>query len=196
MSNKLDNIYKASLILDPMDKRLYEKCKKVTDPNSTETLMIVQRMIQICDEVGGVGLAANQIGINRQIMVCLNEQTGKYIEFINLHYTGGTPQTDANVYWDFEGCLSHPGVVGEVARYNAIEFIAQRMGQQKPQRFTAQGRISRVIQHEYDHTVLGRLFTDLGPEVRNITFDMPGQQILMEATSKSLEEGPKDFVVD
>lgn len=189
------NLAKAVLIRDPMDKRLYEKCKRVKDPNSTETLMIIQRMIAICKEVGGVGLAANQIGINRQIMVCLNEQTGEYIEFINLRLTGGTPQSNSNVAWDTEGCLSHDGIVGDVARYRIIEFVAQQLGKNKEQLFKAEGRIARIIQHELDHAN-GKIFTDLGPEVRNIRFNEAGQLRLLEATKKSSEEGSKDFVLD
>lgn len=188
------NLYKSELVRDPQDPRLHIKAKKVKQPRSTEVLMIVQVMKALQKKAGGVGLAAPQIGINRRIITVLNDTTGEIVEFINPKIISAI-QADSNVNWDKEGCLSHPGVVGEVARYKSIEFVGQRLCDSKEKVFHAEGLISRIIQHEIDH-LNGTLFTDLGPEVRNITFDTEGQKLLFEATKKNEEHGYADFSLD
>ncbi|HVY67622.1 MAG TPA: peptide deformylase, partial [Patescibacteria group bacterium] len=58
-----------------------------------------------------------------------------------------------------EGCLSIPGVFGLVKRPKKVTIVAQN-GEGKTIRFTDDGWISRVAQHEIDHTN-GRLIIDL-----------------------------------
>lgn len=188
-------IYSATLIEDPQDGRLHVKSKKVKEIRSPKVWATVDRMKFIMKQEGGIGLAANQIGVNLAIIVVLNDATGEITEFINPRLSGGTPQSNENVYWAVEGCLSHKGIYGEVARYRTIEFVAQRLKDSKEHVFRASGMVARIIQHEIDH-VNGQLFTDLGPEVRNISFDLPGQVKLLEATAKTMAEGQRDFVAD
>lgn len=188
------NPWNAALIRDPQDPRLHIKAKRVKQPRSTETLFIVQVMKALQQKYNGIGLAAPQIGINRRIITVLNDNTGKIIEFINPKIVSAV-QDDSNVAWGPEGCLSHPGINGEVARYKTIMFTAQRLCDSKEQTFQVSGLMSIIIQHEIDHCN-GLLYTDLGPEVRNITFDKEGQSILFDATKENEEHGYQDFKID
>ena len=62
-----------------------------------------------------------------------------------------------------EGCLSIPGLLGEVERYEAIQIKGlNRYG--KPQKLKVDGWMARIFQHEIDH-LNGVLFTDLATKV-------------------------------
>ncbi|MGG4556250.1 peptide deformylase [Bacillus toyonensis] len=100
----------------------------------------------------GVGLAAPQVGVSLQVAVVdVDDDTGK-IELINpsiLEKRG--EQVDP------EGCLSFPGLYGEVERADYIKVRAQnRRG--KVFLLEAEGFLARAIQHEIDH-LHGVLFT-------------------------------------
>jgi peptide deformylase len=188
------NPYKARIIKDASDKRLHIVAKKVKEPHSNETFAIIDAMKHVLKDANAVGLAAVQIGINRNIIIVWNDITSSIDEFINVEILEAH-ETDDNMYWAVEGCLSHPGLYAEVARCRHIVFKAQRLQDSKPQIFKASGMIARIIQHEDDHN-LGILFTDKGLRMRNPTFDAVGQMTLMGAIREKEEHGQKDFKVD
>lgn len=100
----------------------------------------------------GVGLAAPQVGISLQVaLVDIGDDTGK-IELINpviLEMRGEQVGP--------EGCLSFPGLFGDVARAEYVKVRAQnRRG--KVFLLEAEGFLARAIQHEIDH-LEGVLFT-------------------------------------
>jgi peptide deformylase len=102
-------------------------------------------------EYDGVGLAAPQIGIDKQIAIVDIDDSTTY-ELINpvIMETSGT-QTGP------EGCLSFPGLFGEVTRPYKIKVQAQnRKG--KWFEMEAEDFLARAIQHEVDH-LHGVLFT-------------------------------------
>ncbi|KKK39615.1 peptide deformylase [Mesobacillus campisalis] len=102
-------------------------------------------------EYDGVGLAAPQIGIDKQIAIVDIDDSTTY-ELINpvILETSGT-QTGP------EGCLSFPGLFGEVTRPYKIKVKAQnRKG--KWFEMEAEDFLARAIQHEVDH-LHGVLFT-------------------------------------
>ncbi|PGD37365.1 peptide deformylase [Bacillus wiedmannii] len=100
----------------------------------------------------GVGLAAPQVGVSLQVAVVdIGDDTGK-IELINpLILEKRGEQVGP------EGCLSFPGLYGEVERADYIKVRAQnRRG--KVFLLEAEGFLARAIQHEIDH-LHGVLFT-------------------------------------
>ena len=112
----------------------------------------------------GIGLAAPQVGISKRIIVldvgdgpiCMANP--KMVE-VNGEQVG------------LEGCLSIPGIYGDVKRHDKIVV----KGQDAQGRFfkvPADGLLSRCFQHEIDH-LDGRLFTDLA---LNLHEQKPGQQ--------------------
>ncbi len=113
---------------------------------------ILDDMYDTMIEFDGVGLAAPQIGLDARIaIVDIDDQNGT-IEMINprIIATSGE-QTDP------EGCLSFPGLYGEVTRPNFVKIEAfDRKG--KKYSFEAEGFLARAIQHEIDH-LDGILFT-------------------------------------
>ena len=103
-------------------------------------------------EFDGVGLAAPQVGVDEQIAIVEIDETSGTIEMINpeILETKGE-QTGV------EGCLSFPGLFGEVSRPFYVKVKAQdRKG--KTFTFEAEDYLARAIQHEVDH-LHGILFT-------------------------------------
>ncbi len=100
----------------------------------------------------GVGLAAPQIGLDLQIaIVDIDDESGT-TEMINprILETSGS-QTGP------EGCLSFPGIYGEVTRPNHVKIEAfDRRG--RKYQLEAEGFLARAVQHEIDH-LNGILFT-------------------------------------
>ncbi|RBP95189.1 peptide deformylase [Cytobacillus firmus] len=103
-------------------------------------------------EFDGVGLAAPQIGLSRQIAIVDIDDDFGTIEMINpeILETNGE-QTGP------EGCLSFPGLYGEVTRPEYVKIQAQ---DRKGKYFTleAEDFLARAILHEIDH-LHGVLFT-------------------------------------
>ena len=103
----------------------------------------------------GVGLAANQIGIPRQIVV-IDDSTPEnkgVMALINPVISGGEGKVAGE-----EGCLSVRECVAKVQRFHSIHVSAQDV-EGRPFEFDAEDRRARIIQHEVDH-LSGILFID------------------------------------
>ena len=143
--------------------------KKAGDPVLKEHCTPVERvdkrlrkllddMAETMYEADGVGLAAPQVGEPiRMIVIDVQDDHG-LIELINpvIVYREGEAM-------DTEGCLSVPGIYGEVERAAKVkvEYLNRRG---KKQHLTATGLLARCIQHECDH-LEGQLFIDIAKSV-------------------------------
>ena len=125
---------------------------------------IIDDMIETMREAPGVGLAAPQIGLSERIIVVEYYEHDKDEEkedapkkvwaVLNPEIVKASQETLMGV----EGCLSIPGLVGEVERHASVQVRGlNRRG--KPIRVKAQGWLARIFQHEVDH-LNGVLFTD------------------------------------
>lgn len=126
---------------------LREPAKKVTDFDD-ELKTLVQDMAETMFDAPGVGLAANQIAIPRQIVVIdqsENDEEKKFLPLINPAISNG----EGSVI-DEEGCLSVLECVAKVKRFQKIHVTAQDI-EGNPLEFDAEDRFARIIQHEVDH---------------------------------------------
>lgn len=105
-------------------------------------------MLETMDKAGGVGLAANQVGILKRIFVydCSHTQSGLCGALVNPVWTpvGEQQQTGP------EGCLSIPGISAETTRFNQV-FVSGQDIEGRPVSMVASGLMARCIQHETDH---------------------------------------------
>lgn len=104
--------------------------------------------IEKCEEVGGLGLAASQVGLDEKFFV-LKLGDGTWNMFCN-------PKVDfdktAGLSTEIEGCLSVPKEVFHIRRWNKISVSWQdEFGNEHSKTF--EGFDARAIQHEYDHLV-------------------------------------------
>ena len=105
----------------------------------------------------GIGLAAPQVGIHKQLLVIdldLENATTPPIVLINPEIT----EFSASIDTYEEGCLSIPGVYLNVIRPSSIKVnFRDEMG--RPKKLSTDGLLARCIQHEMDH-LDGVLFVD------------------------------------
>lgn len=134
---------------------LRKKSEKVTEFDD-DLQAFLEDMAETMILEDGVGLAAPQVGVSKQIAV-INREPGNVatlIKVINPEITLFGDETDSMD----EGCLSVPGIRGKVVRPVALEMTYQNeKGEQ--QELYAEGLEARIIQHELDH-LDGVLFVD------------------------------------
>lgn len=139
------------------DETLNKKCRPVTD-FGPRIHQLLDDMAETLNNAGGVGLAAPQVGVLRNVVIVLEtnvpEGEKEYIiELINpeiIHQDG--EQTGA------EGCLSVPGEYGIVTRPMNVTVKAQdRYG--NPFEVSGTGLTARCFCHEIDH-LSGHLFLE------------------------------------
>ena len=140
------------------DKILRKKTSLVTDIDD-KTVGIIADMFETMRNANGVGLAANQIGLNKQIFVVdISPVEGyekyKPVAMINPKIISKSDETVAIE----EGCLSIPELREELIRPKSI-FVSFYDVNMKEHTIEADKLFARVIQHEYDH-LQGILFID------------------------------------
>jgi peptide deformylase len=142
------------MIVTLPDKILREKSKPVAPDKilSSETKNLIKQMREEVAAAGGVGLAAVQIGVLKQVI--LVEIDGKFSAFINPKITKRSWKKIAAE----EGCLSVPGKFGMVKRNERVTVRAIDEAGNKIEMKT-KGIPAVIFQHEIDHTN-GILFID------------------------------------
>jgi len=125
---------------------------------------LLDDMVETMREAPGVGLAAPQIGLSERIIVIeyferpedeeVEEAPKKVWAVINPEIVKASDEMLMGV----EGCLSIPGLVGEVERHAEVQVKGlNRHGQLM--KVKAKGWLARIFQHEIDH-LNGVLFTE------------------------------------
>src|SRR5918996_834999 len=112
---------------------------------------LLDDMLATMRDAPGVGLAANQVGVPLQVAV--TEIEGRITELVNPQVVKSSGEQ-----LDWEGCLSIPGYVAEVARAAKVTVKARdRHGRE----FRVKGEelLARALQHEIDH-LNGVLYID------------------------------------
>lgn len=148
------SILKISRLGHPI---LLQKCKPVKDITSNIVKDIVHNMTETMLDAKGIGLAAPQVHINKQIMIFRNleedlEKEIKITALINPKIYQINEQTENQ----WEGCLSIPGMLGLVKRYCKIRYEGYDIHGSLI-KTEAEGLHARVVQHEYDH-LMGILY--------------------------------------
>lgn len=132
------------------DEVLHKVCKQVTKFDE-KLAILLDDMYDTMKERDGVGLAAPQVGILKRAVV-IDVGEGK-IELINPVITKEEGTQNGS-----EGCLSVPGVFGEVERPYKVTVKAQnRKGEEIS--VTGEELLARAICHECEH-LEGKLFLE------------------------------------
>lgn len=118
-----------------------------------EILKILDDMVDTMKDAQGVGLAAPQVGINKNMFV-LDIGDGKIRKIINPEFIEISKEEVENE----EGCLSIPGIYKKVRR---AERVKLKYLNEKGEEVIEEGTelLGRAFQHEYDH-LKGELFVD------------------------------------
>jgi peptide deformylase len=105
---------------------------------------LAEEMLATMREQEGVGLAANQVGRLKRILVAAVEDQEYVIVNPVIEETARLTEKD------LEGCLSIPGIQVEVERPTALTLSGQDASG-APVHLEASGLLARVLQHEVDH---------------------------------------------
>ncbi|MGH7316923.1 MAG: peptide deformylase [Candidatus Rokuibacteriota bacterium] len=138
---------------DPVLRQVAAPVREIT----AEVKRAVADMTETMWHQVGIGLAAPQVGLPYRILV-MDDGKGGAQALINpvIDSRSGTIREE-------EGCLSLPGIFGEVERSKAI-MVSAIDADGKPVVLEASGLKARIVQHELDH-LDGVLFIDRLPPV-------------------------------
>lgn len=133
---------------------LLQSAETVTEFNTPELDWLVQDMLDTMTEADGAGLAANQIGVLKRVVIFGFDENPRYPDrdpipvtvLINPDIQPVGEETEE----DWEGCLSVPGMRGWVPRNRKIIYRGYDPAGQLIER-EVEGFHARVVQHECDH---------------------------------------------
>jgi len=145
-------IYRIVEMGDPILREKARLVPKIT-PN---VIKLLDNMAETMYDAEGVGLAAPQVGVSKRIVV-IDTGDGLF-ELINPEIV-----EKEGTAIESEGCLSIPGVSGEVERaYRVVVKALNREGEEC--RYQGEGLQARAFQHELDH-LEGILFVDKATKI-------------------------------
>jgi peptide deformylase len=154
-------ILKVSRLGHPVLRRVAEPVP-ASEISRPETQRFIDDMVDTMREYDGVGLAAPQVHVSRQIAVLEVESHPRYPDMapiplmvvINPMLTPVAEETHS----DWEGCLSIPEFRGMTPRYTTVRLEAYGRHGERIE-LVAKDFFARVLQHETDH-LNGRVYLD------------------------------------
>ena len=142
-------------ILKFPDQDLRIKAKPV-ETFDEELKALTDDMFETMHSVNGIGLAATQIGVDKQVAVIdISLEKNQPLVIVNPAIQILDPSKTED--YD-EGCLSVPGFFEKISRPSDIKLAYQDLNGKK-QEIKPEGLLAKVVQHELDH-LNGRLFVD------------------------------------
>jgi len=142
-------------ILKFPDQDLRIKAKPV-ETFDEELKTLTDDMFETMHSVNGIGLAATQIGVAKQVAVIdISPEKNEPLVIVNPAIQILDPSKTED--YD-EGCLSVPGFFEKISRPSDIKLSYQDLNGKK-QEIKPEGLLTKVVQHEIDH-LNGRLFVD------------------------------------
>ena len=121
-----------------------------------ELKTLTDDMFETMHSVNGIGLAATQIGVTKQVAVIdISPEKNEPLVIVNPAIQILDPSKTED--YD-EGCLSVPGFFEKISRPSDIKLTYQDLNGKK-QEIKPEGLLTKVVQHELDH-LNGRLFVD------------------------------------
>ncbi len=144
------------------DPILRRECEKVKDIDRNINLLYKGMLRFLKESKNGVGLAAPQIGYDKQIIIIDTYTAGDHNSHPNNFFCLANPKIIRKSNKNnksYEGCLSLPGVSVKVKRANQIEVEAWSLQKNQLIIIKAEDFLARVLQHEIDH-LQGTLIID------------------------------------
>lgn len=157
------------------DPILRRKAKPVRE-FGPDLQQVIEDMIETMRQAPGVGLAAPQIGLSDRLIVVeypiddtQEDSPKKLYVVVNPELKKISEETEVAT----EGCLSIPGMMGDVERALAVT-VAGRTRRGQPVKIKAEGWLARIFQHEIDH-LDGVVYTDRASRVWR---PAPGEDVI------------------
>ena len=169
---------------------LRKKCNPVKDPLSIES--IIDDMFDSMYEAEGIGLAANQVGLDMNLFIIDVTHTEE-AEDTHIFINGTIVATDGDDNVFQEGCLSMPGIALDVIRPEKVTLKYQGIdGEWHENEFD--GLLGRAIQHEMDH-LNGTFIIDRVGEVEKIKYQTELKEMEKNSNKRISSKSEKRFVL-
>ena len=169
---------------------LRKKCSRVTDFSKLSAL--IDNMFDTMYEEEGIGLAANQVGVDINLFIIDISHTDDD-EFPRIFINGEITSSRGESVFS-EGCLSIPEIALEVTRPEVILFKYQDI-HEKWHKEEFDGLLARAIQHEIDH-LNGVLIIDLVSEMQRLKINKEVKRIKNDSMTKLKQQSiTKGFVL-
>ena len=127
---------------------------------------LVKNMRKTMIEANGIGLAANQIGLDFRVFVARVPETNGKMKFYAI-FNPKLKRASGETKKLSEGCLSVPEIYGEVERSLKVVLTGYNK-HGKPLKIKAWGLLAHIFQHETDH-LNGTLFIDKAKKLYDLT---------------------------
>ena len=157
---------------------LRKRCKQVTDFSRLSDF--IDDMFDTMYEEEGIGLAANQVGVDLNLFIIDISHTDDN-EYPRIFINGEITSSQGESIFS-EGCLSIPEVALEVTRPEVISFKYQDINE-KWHEEEFDGLLARAIQHEIDH-LNGVLIIDLVSEMQRLKVNKEVKRIKNDSIVK------------
>ena len=152
-------VLKIAELGDPV---LRSPARAVENIHDLSLQRLIDSLLKTIKKQNGVGIAAPQVSESLQLFIVASRPNLRYL---NAPTMEPTPMINPEIiaYSDeqekgWEGCLSVPGLRGQVMRSKEIEVVyCDRSGKRHQKVFT--DFVARIIQHEFDH-INGKVFVD------------------------------------
>ncbi len=165
-----DSVMRVLLVTNQADSLVLRK--KSVELNQSELALpafkaLAEKMLRTVQapENDGVGIAAPQVGINRRvIVVCRVDKPGEPFE---VYPNAKLDSLYGPITHGPEGCLSIPGLRGNVDRYSSVIVSYNDPVTLQQRKDTVSGYSAIIFQHECDH-LDGILYTDKADSLRTV----------------------------
>jgi len=177
---------------------LRRRAAPVDLPRGPEVRRLAADMIETMHDAGGTGLAAPQVFVSRRLIVFFvdgararaGDPEAEGVPLTVLVNPDYRPLDD-EMESDWEGCLSIPGLIGQVPRHRRIRYWGETLDGVPVVR-EAQGFHARVVQHEIDHLdgiLYPQRMTDLATLAFASELRAPSKAEAEEAEAERAEAG-------
>ncbi len=160
---------------------LRQQAQPVHDVQSAHIQTLIDDLIVTVKQANGVGIAAPQVGQSDRLFIVASRPNLRYPNAPSMEPTAMiNPRILAHadeMVKGWEGCLSIPGIRGQVPRYQAIAVeYTGRDGKQHQQELT--DFVARIFQHELDH-LDGVVFVDRVESTHDLMTEREYQRIVV-----------------
>jgi peptide deformylase len=157
-------------IIELGHKTLRKKASPVADVFSPEIASLIDHMVEELQKKKGIGIAAPQIGVSKQVFIVAPEGLSAPYDSLDNGLVVINPTIickTETVTYEWEGCLSIPGIRGYIPRQCDITITYTNChGELKKEHYS--DFTARIFLHEYDH-LMGVMFID---HIENIQTDL------------------------
>ena len=133
-------------------------------------IIFIDELLATMLEANGIGIAAPQVFDPRAIMIIASRPNPRYPNAPDMQplvmVNPLIKKSSVNKVWEWEGCLSVPGLRGRIERSDWVD-VAYLNGQGKAENIKLEGFVARIFLHEFDH-LIGKTWLDHITSTENI----------------------------